>query len=109
MRAVRSVEVIKALPFVQFGFEIYAALIAGKLAELLAVRAVRTLHLAVEPGRATFGVGMADAQILGMPVDQRLEFMAVIGAHFTDAKRDLFNDMIHEVECICPGVPFVDL
>jgi hypothetical protein len=47
MCAVRSVDVIKALPFVQFGFEIYVAYIAEKLVELLAVRAVRTLHLAV--------------------------------------------------------------
>ena len=65
-----------------------------KLVELLAVRAVRTLHLAVELGRATFDIGMADTKILDMPVDLRLELIAVIGAYFTDAKRVLFNDML---------------
>ena len=109
MCAVWSVDVIKALPFVQFGLEIYVAFIAEKLVELMAVRAVRTLHLAVELGRATFDVGMADTKILDMPVDLRLELMAVIGAYFTDVKRDLFNDMIHEVDCIGLGVPFVHL
>ena len=68
MCAVRSVDVIKALPFVQFGLEIYVALIAEKLVELLAVRAVRTLHLAVELGRATFDVGMADNKIRAVRV-----------------------------------------
>jgi hypothetical protein len=40
MCAVRSVDVIKALPFVQFGFEIYVAFIAEKLVELLTIGAV---------------------------------------------------------------------
>ena len=40
MCAVRSVEVIKALPFVQFGLEIYVTFIAEKLVELLTIGAV---------------------------------------------------------------------
>ena len=37
MRAVRSVEVVEAFPFFQFGFEIYIAFVADQLVELLPV------------------------------------------------------------------------
>lgn len=37
-----------------------------------------SLYLAVEPGRATFDVSMADAEVLDVSMELRLEFMAVI-------------------------------
>ena len=40
MCAVRSVDVIKALPFVQFGFGIYVVFVAEKFVELLTIGAV---------------------------------------------------------------------
>ncbi len=74
----RSMEVVKAFPFVQFRFEIDIAFVAEELVELLAVRAVRSFDLSVELGRPALDVGVADAQILEMPMEFRLELMAVV-------------------------------
>ena len=77
MSAVRSVEVVEALPFAQLGLEIHVAPVPEQLAELLPVRAVRSLYLAVELRCAALDEGMADAQILNVPMELRLELVAV--------------------------------
>lgn len=41
---------------------------------------------------------MADALILDMPVELGLELVAIIGSDFFDAERELFNDVIDEVD-----------
>lgn len=109
MRAVRPVEVVEALPFVQFGFEIDIAFVAKQLIEFLPVRAVRPFYLAVELGRASFDVSMADTEIFDVPMERRLELMAIVGPDFPDAERKLFNNMVDEVDCIGLYVSFVNL
>ena len=51
---------------------------------------------------------MADPKILDMPVKLGLELMAVIGPDLTNAKRELLDDMIDEINGIGLGVFFVD-
>lgn len=60
MRAVRSVEVVEALPFAQFCFEIDVSFVAEKLVEFLSIRSVRSLDLAIQLWRAAFDIGVAD-------------------------------------------------
>jgi len=84
-----SVEVVKALPFVQFDDEIDVAFIGEKLVELLTIRPVRTFAFSVQQGCAAFGVGMADTQILDVPVEFCLELMAVVSADFPNTEGEL--------------------
>ena len=78
MRAMWSVEVVKVLPFDQLGFEIDIAFVAEQLVELLTVRSVRPFDFTVELRCAALDIGMANAQILDVPVELCLELMAVI-------------------------------
>jgi hypothetical protein len=50
-----------------------------------------------------------DAFVLDMPVDFGLEFVAVIRPDFTDSERELFNDIVDEVDGIGLGVTSIDL
>ena len=77
MSAVRSGEVVEALPLGQFRFQIDVALVGEQLVELLAVGPVRSLDLSVEVRRARLDVGVADALVLDMPVEPGLELVAV--------------------------------
>ena len=86
----RSVEVVKALPFVQFRFEIGIAFVAEETVKLLAARAVRSLDLTVELGRAALDIGVADTQILDMPMELRLEPVAIVSPNFSDAAWEHF-------------------
>lgn len=52
---------------------------------------------------------MADALVLDMPKEFRLELMAVIGSDFLNAERKGRNDVIHESDGIGLVVAFVDL
>ncbi|RCW93062.1 hypothetical protein DFP92_1107 [Yoonia sediminilitoris] len=64
-------EVVEALPLVQFGFQIDIAFVAKQLVELLPVIAVRSFHFAVKLWRAAFNIGMADPQIFDVPMELR--------------------------------------
>lgn len=68
---------------------------------------MRALNFTVELRCAAFDVRVADAKIFNVPMEFRLEFMAVIGSDLTDAKRDLFDDAIREVDGIGLGMFFV--
>ncbi len=78
MRTVRSVEVVKALPIVEFCFEINIAFVAKQLIEILSIRPMRAFHFAVQLGRIKLDVGVADAKILDIPMEFRLELMAIV-------------------------------
>lgn len=43
-----------------------------------------------------------------MPVELSLELVAIFGSNFLDAERELFNDVINEVDGICLGMYFID-
>ena len=51
---------------------------------------------------------MSNSQILDMPVKLRLEFMAVISPDLTNAKRELFDDVIDEINGIGLCVFLID-
>ena len=54
MRAVRSSEVVEALPFVEFSVQINVAFVAEKLVELLLIKTVGTFDFAIELRGAPF-------------------------------------------------------
>lgn len=58
MGAVRPCEVVEPLPLPQLGLEIDVALVADELVELLLIRPVRPLNLAVELRQARLDVGV---------------------------------------------------
>ena len=102
-------EVVEAFPFAQFGFQIDVSFVAEKLVEFLPVRSVRSFHLAVELWRAAFDIGVADTQVLDVPVEFGLELMTVICPDLSDAERELVNGVIHEVDRVGLSVLFVNL
>jgi hypothetical protein len=52
---------------------------------------------------------MPDALVLDMPVELSLEIMAVVGSYLANAERELFDDVVNEVDRIGLGVLVVDL
>ena len=70
---------------------------------------MRSFHLAVQLRRAPLDVGVTDAEILDVPMELRLELMAIVGSDLTNAERELVDDMIYEVDCIGLGMLFIDL
>ena len=51
---------------------------------------------------------MADAFVLDMPMEFRLELMAVIGSDFLNAERKGCNYMIYEIDGVDMDLTFVD-
>ena len=51
---------------------------------------------------------MADAFVLDMPMEFRLEIVAVIGSEVLNAERKGCNDTIHEIDGVGLVVAFVD-
>ena len=67
-----------------------------------------TLDLSVELRRATLDVGVPDPKILNIPMELGLELVTVIRPNFSNAKREFFDDVIYEVDCVCLSVLFID-
>jgi hypothetical protein len=104
----RPGEVVEAFPLAQFGFEIDIILVGQELVEFLLIGPMRAFDFAVELRRCRF-VCVPDALVLDMPVEFGLEFVAVIRPNFTDAERELFNDIVDEVDGIGLGMAGVYL
>ena len=109
MGAVRPGEVVEPLPLPEFDLKIDVTLVAEELVELLLIGPMGPLDLAVQLGRTRLDVGVADAEVLDMPVELRLELVAVVGPDFSDAERELRDYMIDEVYGVRLGVAFIDL
>ena len=75
--AVWSGEVVELLPLGQFGVQVDIARVAEKLVELQLVGSVGSFDFAVKLRRAGLDVGVADAFVFDMPMEFRLELMAV--------------------------------
>ena len=43
---------------------------------------------------------MPDALVLYMPVELRLEFVAIVSTNFTNAEREFFDNMVDELDRI---------
>lgn len=65
--------------------------------------------LAVQLRSSAFDVGMADALIFDVPVELGLVLMTIVGPDFLDAERELFDDVIDEIDRIGLSVFVVDL
>ena len=70
---------------------------------------MRALDLSVQLRGCWFDIGVAYALVFDVPVQFGLEFMSVIGANLTDAKWELRNDGIDEVNRVGLIVPVVNL
>jgi len=109
VRAVRSSEVVEPLPFVEFGLQIYVTFVAKKLIELLLVRPMGSLYFGIELRGAPFDVGVPDPEVFDMPMELGLELVTIVGPHLTNAERELFDDVVNEVDGVCLRVLLVDL
>lgn len=87
---------------------------------------VRLLDFTIQLRSTAFDVGVADAQILNVPVEfagnscplsialhSHMQACAAgqcpeRGAYFLDAERELFNDVVDEVDCICLSMFFIN-
>ena len=72
MRAVRSSEVVEALPFVEFSLQIDVTFVAEKLIELLLIGTVGSFDFAIELRSAPFDVGVPDPEVFDMPMEFEL-------------------------------------
>ena len=72
--------------------------VGKELIELLLIRSVPSLDLAVQLRRRGFDVGVANAQVLNMPMELSLEFMTIVGSNLADSEREFFDDGIDEVD-----------
>ena len=104
-----SSEIVEALPLVELRLQIDVALVAEQLVELLLVRAMRTLDLAVQLRGASSDVRVADALVLDVPVELRLELMTVVGPDLPDSKWELIDDVVDEIDGARLGMLLVDL
>ena len=89
--------------------KVYVVGVRQELIELLLVRSMRPLDLAIELRRTRFDVGVANTLILDVPVELGLELMAVVCPHLADPKGEPGNDVVDEGDRIGLGVPVVDL
>jgi hypothetical protein len=62
----------------EFCHQIDVAFVAKQLVESLLIRPVRAFDLTVQLRRAALDVGVADAVVLYLPVELRLELMAIV-------------------------------
>ena len=102
-------KVVERLPLGQFSVQVDITRMAEKLVELLLIGSLGSFDLAVELRRVGFDLGVADAFVLDMPMEFRLEFMPIVGANFLNAAGKGSDDMIYEVYGIGLVVAFVDL
>lgn len=70
---------------------------------------MRALDFSVQLRCAAFYVRVADALVLDVPVEFGLKFVAVVGTNFADPERELFDDVIDEIDCIGLGMFLADL
>lgn len=68
-----------------------------------------SLDFAVQLRCAALYVGMHDPKIFCSPMEFGLEFVTVVGSHLTNADCKVFDDMINELDRVCPSMLFVDL
>lgn len=70
---------------------------------------MRPFNFAIELWGAALDVGMSDVEIFDMPVEFGLELMTIVCTHFPNAERELFNDVVDEVDRVRLGVLLVGL
>jgi hypothetical protein len=79
------------------------------LVELLLIRAVRALDLAIELRRAGLDVCVLDPLIGQVPVKQRLKLMPAVRPHGFNPEGELLDDVVDEGDRVLLRVAPVDL
>ena len=69
---------------------------------------MRSFHLPVQLGRATFDVGVLNAEVFAVTMEFNLELITIIRPNFSNAKREPLNDMIDEVDGMCLRMFVID-
>ena len=105
----RSSKVAETSPFVEFGFQIDVIFIAKKLIKLLLVGTMGRIVFAIKMRGAPFVVGVPDSEVFDMPMELRLELVAIVCPHLANAEWKLFGDVVNEVERVCLRLFLVDL
>lgn len=80
-----------------------------EVVELLLVRTVRSLNLAIQLRRSRLDVNMADAIVIDVPVELGLPLVASICSDRMDSEWELVDDVVHEVDGIGLCVTRIDL
>jgi len=101
------VEVVEPFPFRPFCLEIDGTFIAEKLVEILAVSSVRSLDFAVQLRCSASDIGVADTNILDVPVKLCLELVTAMSADFLYAEGKLLNDVVDKIDRI--GLSMLDI
>jgi hypothetical protein len=104
-----AVVVVERFPFLEFPVQVYIILVCQQLIKLLLVGSVRPFHLAVELRGPRFDVNMPDSSVLDMPMKEGLELMTSIRADCVDAKGELVDDIVDELDRVVLIVTVVDL
>ncbi len=101
-------EVVVLLPRLHFPVQIYIISIGEKFIELILVGLVRPFDFSIQLWRPRSEIDMGHARVLHVPMEQRLELMAAVGADRMDSKREAGNNMGNELDSICLGMSPVD-
>lgn len=109
MGGVRPVQVVILLPLGKTRLEVDIALIFEQLIEFGLVGTMGTFHLAVEPRCVRLDIYVVNAQILQVPMELGLKFVAVVGADHANPERELGPDVIDKLDRVRLGVTPVDL
>ena len=104
-----SVDVVELLPSGELLGEIDVIGVLEELVELELVGEMRALHLAVQVRAPRLDVDVPHAEVLDVPVELRLPFMATIRSDGVDPKGKLLDHVIDEVDRALLIVPLVDL
>ena len=102
----RPIEVVEALPLGQPLLQIDIALVAQELIELLLIRAMGALDFPVQLWGVGLDVDVLDAVVREVPMKQRLELMAAVGAHRVNAGGNRPDHVVYEGDgvllCVSP-------
>lgn len=74
--------------------------VGKELIEILLFRSIRSFDLVVQLRQRGFDVGVANAQVLNMPMELGLEFLTIVGSSLADPERGFFGGGIDEVDCV---------
>src|SRR5262245_47839344 len=101
--------VVEGLPFGQPLPQVHVVRVAQELVELLLIRAVRALHLAVELRRPGLDVHVPDALVGQVPVELGLELMPAVRAPGVNTEGELLDDIVQEGDGVLLSVAAIDL
>jgi hypothetical protein len=88
MGSMRSMTIVKNLPFLNFFPDINIICVFNELIKLCLICRVRSLDLTIQVWCSRLDINMSNAQILTISMELRLKFMAIISLNgmYTEGK-----------------------